>query len=195
MRVAAFKDQLSMLELLLTRFSKQFSADPEGRSLQHISARGGSLRCLEYLENSGFDIWALDSQKRTCLHNAASGKRAGSRAVLEYLLGRGLNPSQSDVDGWTPLLWASKAGNTTNIETLLDADAGSFYQGDRAWIPYLVATYHENSSAAAILRPPTRPLPKVFQTKNSSMSLRHEKIICDGCELVSHRSLDHLSPY
>lgn len=54
MRIAAFKDSLSMLEILFPRPAL------EGRSLLHISAHGGSLKCLQYLENCNFDLLALD---------------------------------------------------------------------------------------------------------------------------------------
>ena len=187
MRTAAFYGRLSLLKMLLAKSPEQPAPDPEGRNLLHMSAYGGSLSCFQYIENSGFDLEAQDRQKRTCLHIAAAGTHAESHAILEYLLERGLNPSQGDVDGWTPLLWAAKAGNITNIETLLEADAGSFYQGDRDWIPFAIATYHENSRAAAILRPPNRPLPEIFETHQSSISLQHPNVVCDGCELVSHR--------
>lgn len=190
MRIAAFKGHLPMLEILLAKSSEQPPLDPEGRSLLHISANGGRLRCLQYLKNRGFDLEALDKQQRTCLHNAAAGLVAGCRAVLEYLLEQGFDPSQSDVDGWTPLLWAAKAGNITNIKMLLHAGADSFYQGDEEWTPFAIATYHGNVRAAAILRPYNRPLPGMFQTQHSSMSLRHPRFSCDGCELVSRRSLD-----
>ena len=189
MRMAAFKGQLFLLKMLLAKSSEQASLDSEGRSLPHFCACEGSLNCLEYLGNSGCDLGALDKQKRTCFHSAAADTRAGSRAVLEYLLGRGYNPSQTDVDGWTPLLWAAKAGSTSNIETLLDADANDSYQDDREWIPFAVAMYHENTQAAAFLRPPNKPLPDMFQTYQSNISLRHPNVLCDGCDLVSHKSL------
>lgn len=188
-RSAAFKGHLSLLELLLSRALEQPSCDSEGRSLLQISAFGGNLDCFECLVRSGFDHGVLDKQKRTCLHSAAAGTRAGSRAVLEYLLGRGFNPSQTDVDGWTPLLWAAKAGSITNIVTLLDADTHSPYQDDREWIPFAVALYHENTQAAEILRPPNKPLPEIIQTPQSSISLSHPYIYCDGCDMVSHRGL------
>lgn len=193
LRIAALNGHVSLLEILLPNSSEQPPPDLAGRSLLHISAYGGSLKCLQYLENHGFDLGMLDKQKRTCLHIAAASLNRGSRAVLEYLLEQGLDSSQSDVDGWTPLLWAAKAGKAANIKMLLHADGDTFYQGDREWIPFATATYHENPRAAAILRPSSRPLPEMFQTQHSSISLRHPRVICDGCELVSRRSLDHFS--
>ena len=189
MRIAAFKGRLSLLKMLLAKSPEQPAPDQEGRTLLHMSAYGESLECFQSIENSGFDLEAMDRRKRTCLHIAAAGTGAESHAILEYLLERGLNPSQGDVDGWTPLLWAAKAGNTENIETLLEVDADRSCQGDREWIPFAVATYHENKREAAILRPRNRPLPEMFETYQSSISLRHQGVACDGCELVSHRSV------
>ncbi|KAL9070376.1 MAG: hypothetical protein Q9161_004935 [Pseudevernia consocians] len=184
LRIAALNGRLSLLEILLPNSTEQPSPDPAGRSLLHISAYGGSLECLQYLENHGFDLGMLDKQKRTCLHSAAASPHSGSRAVIEYLLEQGLDSSQSDVDGWTPLLWAAKAGKTASIKMLLHADSDTFYQGDREWIPFATATYHEKPLAAAILRPSSRPLPEMFQTQHSGISLRHPNIFCDGCELT-----------
>lgn len=192
-KTAVSEDHVSVLEKLLAKSSEQTPPDPEGRNLLHISANGGGLKCFQYLENCGFDLEALDKQKRTCLHSAAANRRVGSNEVLEYLLEQGLDPSQSDVDGWTPLLWAAKAGHTTKLQILLDASTDSIYQGDREWVPFAVATYHENPRAAATLRPSNKPLPVMFQTHQSSISLRHPGVICDGCDLVSRRNVDSLS--
>lgn len=188
-RVAAFNDHCSLFEILLEKSLGEPQPDSEGRNLLHISAYAGRQKSLQSLKNRGFNLKALDKQKRTCLHSAAAGSRAGSLGVINYLLQQGLDPSQTDVDGWTPLLWAAKAGNVANIRRLLDAGADSFYQGDREWIPFVIATYHENTPAAAILRPSDTPLPDRFLTLHSGMSFRHPNFICDGCELVSHRNL------
>ena len=109
MRKAAFNGHLSSLEILLAKSSEEPHPDPEGRNLLHISAHAGSRNCLHYLKDRGFDLGALDKQKRTCLHSAAAGSRPESRGIIKYVLEQGLDPSQSDVDGWTPLLWGSKS--------------------------------------------------------------------------------------
>ena len=185
MRMSASKDHLALLEMLLARSSEQPTPDPEGKSLLHISAYGGSLKCLQYLENHGFDLRALDKQKRTCLHSAAAGRRPGSCAVLEYLLEGGLDPSQSDVDGWTTLLWAAKAGNIDKIRVLLDAGAARDFLGVRKWTPFAVAVFHGNILAVGALRPDDEPVPENFNKQHLSFSLLHPDVCCDGCELVS----------
>ena len=204
MKIATLKGQLSMLQYLLVKTSEQPPLDREGRNLLHLSAYGGHLHCLQYLESIDVDLEALDKQKRTSLHFAAACENEISGAVLNYLLDRGLDPCQRDADGWTPLLWAAKAGNIINIQLLLDTGAGSSYRGNQEWIPFAVATYHDNIRAAVMLRPPNKPLSNIFQTHGSDMSLLHRKITCDGCDLVSCKSsitsllneiADTLSPF
>ena len=185
MRVAAFMGHTSLLEILFSESSEQAPPDPEGRTLLHMSAHG-SLQCLQYLENQGFDLGALDEQKRTCLHHAAINPLNGSGEVIDYLLDRGLDPIQTDVDGWTPLHWAAKAGYVMNINKLLDAGAGCDCQNGREWIPFAIATYHDNSSAASLLRPLDKPLPDLFHAQNFAKSMLRLRVQCDGCELVSH---------
>ena len=171
------------------RFQIQTRPDREGRSLLHLSAHG-SLQFLQYLENAGFDLRALDKQKRTCLHHAATNLCFDSGKMIEYLLDRGLDPAQTDADGWTPLLWAAKAGDVVNVEMLLDAGASCSYQNDREWLPFAIATYYDNSRAATILMPLDKPLPDLLQTQKVTISMRHPGFICDGCDLVSHRIFD-----
>ena len=189
MKMAASKGQLYLLQKLLARIAEHPPPDFVGRNLLHLSASGGHLHCLLYLESIYHDLEALDKQERTSLHFAAASEWQGSGAVLNCLLERGLDPCQRDVDGWTPLLWAAKAGKIANVQLLLDAGAGSFYRDDQECIPFAVATYHDNTPAAMMLRPHNRPLPEIFQTRQSSLSLKHTNIICDGCELVGYRIL------
>ena len=189
MKMAALRGQVSSLQELFVRTSGQPPPDWGGTKLLHLSACGGYLHCLQYLESIYLDLGVPDKQGRTSLHSAAASERQRSGAVLKYLLERGLDPCQRDVDGWTPLLWAAKSGNNTNIQYLLDTSAGSFYQGDQMWYPYAIATYHDNNAAATMLRPHNRPVPDICQTHQSSLSLEHPNVMCDGCELVSYRSL------
>ena len=189
---AALKGQLYVLQELLCRMSEQPPPDWGGVNLLHLSACGGHLHCLLYVESIYRGLGVLDKQERTCLHFAAACGYENSDAVLKYLLERGLDPCQRDVDGWTPLLWAAKAGITTNIQLLLGAGASSCYQGDQEWMPFAVAKYHNNTLAAKMLRPHNRPLPAIFQTHHSGMYFLHENFVCDGCELVSYRFLSGL---
>ena len=186
MKVAAFEGHASLLQELLVRTSEQPPPDWGGTNLLHLSACGGHLHCLLHSESIYLDREAPDKQGRTSLHLAAANEWERSGTVLKYLLERGLDPCQRDVDGWTPLLWAAKSGNTTNIQLLLDSSAGSFYQGDQEWMPFAVAIYHDNTRAAAMLGPHDRPLPEIFETHQCSLSLEHPDVSCDGCELVSY---------
>ena len=113
--------------------------------------------------------------------------------MIKYLLDRGLDPAQTDVDGWTPLLWAAKAGNVVNVEILLEVGAACNYQNDREWVPFAIAKYSQNSGAAKLLRPMDKPLPNLLRMQKFTISMRHLPVVCDGCELVSHWSFDCFS--
>lgn len=41
--------------------------------------------------------------------------------VLSRLLDEGLDPNRADIDHWTPLHWAARAGRETNVQMLLSA--------------------------------------------------------------------------
>ena len=85
-QITAITGHVSSLGMLFAKSPGQSPTDAEGRNLFHISAYRENLKCVQALETSSLDIKALDKQKRTCLHIAATAKRSGSRAVLEHLL-------------------------------------------------------------------------------------------------------------
>lgn len=98
---AAFKGYLSLLAFLLSKASEQPSPHSEGRSLLQNCAFGGSLDCFEYLVKSGVDHAGLDKQKRTCLHSAAAGTRAGSlvQSSSTYSDGDSIQAKLTSTDG------------------------------------------------------------------------------------------------
>ena len=188
MWIAALEGEPSLLQKFLAKLSEVIRPDAQGRNLLQASAFRGNLECFEFLKDSDLNIEWVDLQRRTCLHFAAASRHTESIKILEYLLNQGLNPRQRDIDGWTPLFWAAKAGNTTNIQALLGVNTDGPYHDDRDWIPFAIAEYHGNSHASAMLRPPNRSLPQFLQPHQFGLSLLHSRYICDGCDLVSHRA-------
>lgn len=176
---AAYKDHLSLLKILISKAPKLLPTDREGRNLLHMSAFRGSLKCLKHLADLGFDLHALDKQRRTCLHHAA----AGSGEAIEFLLDYGLDPKQPDVDGWTPLIWAARGGLSPCVRQLLKVSAP--YEDGKDWMPYAVAIFHEDIKAAALLKPLDQALPRSLEFQHLGKSLLHPDICCDGCDLVS----------
>ena len=184
LRRAIYKDHLPLLEILISKYPKPLSTDREGRNLLHTSSFEGSLKCLKHLAELGFDLHALDMQRRTCLHHAA----AGSGEAIDFLLDCGLNPTQPDIDGWTPLVWAARGRAVPWVRRLLDLGASS--EDGKECMPYAVALFHEDIEVAALLKPPGQALPRAFEFQNFRKSLIHPSVLCDGCDLVSSKQLE-----
>ena len=90
-----------------------------------------------------------------------------------------------DIDGWTPLLWAAKGGRVANVERLLRAGATNKPSDLNGWDPCAVAMYHDNFLAADALRLPDQSFSGISGERQLILPLLHEKIKCDGCQLVS----------
>lgn len=84
-----------------------------------------------------------DTQGRTCLHHAATGKKGNSSAV-PWLLKEGHDPNLPDRDGWTPLHWAAKTGNAETIAILEHAGAKFSIEFIMGWTPDDVAVFHHH---------------------------------------------------
>ena len=179
LRIAAHKDDLSLLGILASKCSKLLPTDLEGRNLLHTSAFRGSLKCLQYLADLGYDLDALDKQRRTTLHHAA----AGSGEAVDFLLDHGLDPKQVDIDGWTPLIWAARSGPISCVRRLLDVSAPC--EDGKEWMPYAVAKFHEDDEVAALLKRPDQTFPTPFGFQHLRKSILHPGTLCDGCDLVS----------
>lgn len=147
LQAAAQKGDEKMVQLLL-----EFGADihasggliSQGRNALHLACGAGSSACMEVLLKYGSDPYILDGQKRTCLHHAAS---SDSAKALTRLLKEGLDPMVGDIDGWTSIDWAAKAGRLTNIKILCEAVAGTIDN----WKPKNIAIYHGQMSTAGYL--------------------------------------------
>jgi ankyrin repeat protein len=151
-----------MVKLILDKGAKIDAKDDMGRVAIHFAA----VHSLEYFESildAGADIEVRDKMGRTALHCAAL---AGLLDVVERVisLSKGL-VDQADIDGWTPLLWAARGGDTDHISAtsdaqeeiiklLLDRGADPCIKGkglDREWSPVKVARYHGADDAVVQL--------------------------------------------
>lgn len=147
LQAAAQKGDENMVQLLL-EFGANIHASggliSQGRNALHLACGAGSSGCVEVLLKYGSDPHILDGQKRTCLHHAAS---SDSAKALTRLLKEGLDPMVGDIDGWTSIDWAAKAGRLTNIKILSEAVAGPI----DTWKPKSIAIYHGQMSIADYL--------------------------------------------
>jgi hypothetical protein len=98
--------------------------DTQGRSCVLFAARGGALPVLRVLVRVGADICAQDNARRNALSYAA--RRAGNGSVVAWLLTEhGLDPSNRDADGLTPLHHAVLAHSAVAVASLLAAGANT----------------------------------------------------------------------
>lgn len=181
---AVNKDHLPSLKILLSK-SPKLSRNKEGRTLIHSASFSGSLKCLRYLAELGIDLEILDEQKRTCLHYAA----AGSGEATKFLLDRGLEARQRDMDGWTPLTWAARGGRDDSTRMLLDA--GTPLEYAEQWLPFAVANqiHRPYSELAELLKPSGQDMPMILENLIPMTFPRHKNVVCDGCDLVNSVSI------
>ena len=108
---------------------------------------------MDVLLNRGSNPHLLDGQKRTCLHHAAS---FGCPKMIDRLLKEGLYRKTGDINGWTPLDWATRAGNLTNFKILSETVAGAI----GLLKPRRIAIYHGHVSLASHLETVIRISPE-----------------------------------
>jgi hypothetical protein len=114
--------------------------DTLGRTSAHFAARGGALPVLRVLARAGADIAAVDESRRSALSYAA--RRAGNGSVVAWLLAEhGLNPSQMDADGLTPLHHAVLAHSAVAVASLLAAGASTTARDSAGATPLTLALH------------------------------------------------------
>ncbi|XP_064602038.1 poly [ADP-ribose] polymerase tankyrase-like isoform X2 [Liolophura sinensis] len=87
-----------------------------GMTPLHCAAINPNIKYLSRLLSAEPDYNLPDKAQRRPIHYASVCKGSGP---LEYLLGRGASPHESDTQGMTPLHFACQAGRVANVEILL----------------------------------------------------------------------------
>lgn len=103
-------NRTAMCQFLLQHGSDPYWTSPTGLTLGHLAARHYICETwvLEALSDYGLDLSLRDSSKKGILHHGAIGGSL-SLDVLNFLHGRKLlDPHDRDVDGKTPLDYASE---------------------------------------------------------------------------------------
>ena len=117
----ARKDSEQIMQLLLERGVNSHVGNREGILSLHIAAATGSTKMLHrLLEEERLDLNAKDSRGATALHFASGGVHRSSEAIM-YLMNRGQDPLQRDLNHWTCLHYAAAACNIAALWTLLEA--------------------------------------------------------------------------
>ena len=169
---------LSLIEISKRGRLGQGLVDTQGRALCHDASAQNDMTRLRNLLQTGSDLTVTDKQGRTCLHHAAIGSRKGPGAV-SWLLEVGFNPNLPDRDGWTPLHWAAKVGDSKTIEILEDFGAKFSLENIMGWTPDDVAVFHHQKISWKVVTSlgyKSRICPGKFR----------EYSRCCGCHFVSY---------
>ncbi|XP_064641028.1 transient receptor potential cation channel subfamily A member 1-like isoform X2 [Lineus longissimus] len=146
---------------LLVENGAQFSAvDTSLRTCLHWAVQNGQYDVLqpvlqgthghfEEMNGARTIVDWKDNMDQTALHYAAA---IGNTAILQRLLEFGANPSQTDLEGKTPLHIASEKGNIGCAESLVAASKGELNDPDvDGMSPLLLASSNGNRQMVKVL--------------------------------------------
>ena len=122
LQIAAFRNQVAIMELLLTHKANLLVKDQHGYQALHWTAKGGALDAAIWLIKHNADVNARGEFGRVPLHFAAYNNHP---ELVALLLNRGANPNaQAEGDGnVTPLHEAVTKNNSLIVELLMRAEA------------------------------------------------------------------------
>ncbi|KAG7999143.1 hypothetical protein I3843_01G292300 [Carya illinoinensis] len=117
----AFDRKDEMLSLIRMRgYGSLDSRDREGRSILHLAASKGSIKCAKVLLESGADANARSKDGRTALYRAAAN---GDRRMVGMLIESGADPTIPNDRGRSPLDVARDKGHKEVVEILERGEA------------------------------------------------------------------------
>jgi len=132
---------LRIFKFLIKKKADVNVADHQGRRAMHVACTSSDPRGMRLLIKHGAEIDVQDNLGRRPLHFLAAATRFHDN--LETLLrkpltgvdgpdsgkhGQGVN--DADHDGWTPLLWAARAGADRGLEALVELGSDVWVRGE-----------------------------------------------------------------
>ncbi|KAI0858067.1 putative ankyrin repeat protein [Xylaria cubensis] len=151
---------LRILKYLIERKAQVDVADSQGRRAVHFACASHDDDGLKALVDASADIEARDKLGRKPIHFAAA---ASSTNCFDFLLGRlddadGVNTT--DLDNWTPLLWAARSGDWDIVSKLVAQGADVWVRGrtyGMEWSALKLANFADrNPPARSELEPKER---------------------------------------
>ena len=114
--------------------------------MAHHAARGGHIHSFEYLLSVGVDTSVVDAHGHGILHHAPS---EGSYEMVKKAIPFH-SPDLVNIETWSPLHWACRAGSVETVNLLLESGFGEHCitttNSAGQWTPYSIAVYHQNKS-------------------------------------------------
>lgn len=202
----------SLLKYLLRRGAHPDNVDSAGRTAVHLAIirdryESDWIDLLKILFKSGANFAVADNYGRTPLHFAAA---MCPPDVVRYIIDSLSSGSEAshvealDVDGWTPLMWASRGGRSDAAEILVNEYKADIHvrSKDLEWSPWKIARHRDwPYNWAEALLVPGNDAQDDGDSRESQYhqveSGRYRWLYCVGCELVrnstltGHASIEH----
>lgn len=134
LHVAARKERLTVIELLLETGASIEASNSRGETPLHMAAKAADAATINLLLKKGANIEAQDKNGRTPVFIAVCCK---GKAAAGALLKKGANIEAVDYEGYTPLLLAAEASTNSILDLLMEMGANVD-----------VATWRQNTTAS-----------------------------------------------
>lgn len=132
LRLASWRGYKEVVDILLDHEAQLPTQNEELIELLSTSAQKGLVRIFRSVVESGFDISNVDN----LLNDAASG---GSEEIVSDLIDLGFNLNQLDVNGWTPMHYATFNGRTDAVKMLIQKGADLNHRNLMGQTPFNIA--------------------------------------------------------
>jgi predicted Fe-Mo cluster-binding NifX family protein len=120
LHLAAKKDYLHIVELLLAKGADIHAKDENGDSALHVAIAAGHIKVIKLLLTYGADLNEEDKEDSSPLHIAAS---TGQLKAAKLLIKKGANIDAQNKDGITPLHIAASNAHQNIVHLLLEYGA------------------------------------------------------------------------
>ncbi|XP_063923115.1 uncharacterized protein LOC135137411 [Zophobas morio] len=145
------KDNTEVIKLLLTHKVDINAKNMDGSTPLHLVCSRGHLQAAKILIQNSADINAVDKKSKNALHYAAVSKDDNS-AIIELLVHMGLDSSNKDDNGMTPLHIACCQWQARNVQVLLkSSNVNSADNNGMTALHHAVKTWNNNIEVIALL--------------------------------------------
>jgi ankyrin repeat protein len=146
---AAQRDNLEMVDLLLTAGANPKAANRYNVTPLSLAAMNGNAGVIERLLKAGAGANDVSEEGQTALMTAALN---GKVEAVKVLLAHGANVQAVEpIRGQTALMWAASEGNAGAVKALLDAGADVKLKSKNGFTPLLFAVRNGHIDASKVL--------------------------------------------